>query len=77
LRELGDIGAARVVLERAAADDDGIALFALAETYDPAVLSEWGTFGTKGDPAKARELYTRALATGVAGAKDRLDSLRQ
>ena len=53
-----------------------LALFALAETYDPFVLSEWKTFGTQGDAAKARELYTRALAGGVTQAKERLKALR-
>jgi hypothetical protein len=77
LREQGDIGAARIVLERAAETGHGPALFALAESYDPAVLSAWGTFGTKGDVTKARELYARALAGGIQGARDRLESLRQ
>ena len=42
----GDIGAARVVLERAAETGSEQASFMLAETYDPAILSGWGTYGT-------------------------------
>jgi hypothetical protein len=72
----GDVGGARIVLERAAETGGAPALFALAETYDPVVLSGWGTFGTQGDAAKARELYAKAFAGGVQEAKDRLDALR-
>jgi septal ring factor EnvC (AmiA/AmiB activator) len=72
----GDIGAARSVLDRAAETGSAPALFALAETYDPFVLSAWRTLGTQGDAAKARELYARALAGGVQEAKDRLNALR-
>jgi hypothetical protein len=72
----GNIGVARVVLERAAEMGSAPALFALAETYDPAVLSAWGTFGTQGDTAKARELYAKAFAGGVQEARDRLNASR-
>ena len=72
----GNIGAARTVLERAAETGSAPALFALAETYDPVVLSAWGTVGTQGDVAKAQELYAKALAGGVVEAKDRLNALR-
>jgi hypothetical protein len=73
----GDIGAARLVLERAADTGSAPALFALAETFDPAVLSAWGTVGTQGDTARAGELYAKALAGGIVAAKDRLASLRR
>jgi len=72
----GNVGAARIVLERAAETGSAPALFALAETYDPSTLAAWGTFGTQGDVAKARELYAKALAGGVLEAKDRLNALR-
>jgi hypothetical protein len=72
----GNIGTARIVLERAAETGSAPALFALAETYDPTTLAAWGTFGTQGDVAKARELYAKALAGGVLEAKDRLNALR-
>ena len=73
----GNVGAARIVLDRAAETGSAPALFALAETYDPFVLAAWGTFGTQGDAVKARELYTKAFAGGVQEAGDRLNALRQ
>ncbi|HMK01393.1 MAG TPA: hypothetical protein VK552_18900, partial [Reyranella sp.] len=73
----GNVGAARIVLERAAETGSAPALFALAETYDPATLAAWGTFGTQGDVAKARELYAKAFASGVQEAGDRLNALRE
>jgi hypothetical protein len=72
----GNIGMARTVLDRAAETGSALALFALAETYDPVVLSAWRTFGTQGDAAKARELYAKAFAGGVQEAGDRLNALR-
>jgi septal ring factor EnvC (AmiA/AmiB activator) len=73
----GNIGTARIVLERAAETGSAPALFALAETYDPTTLAAWGTFGTQGDVAKARELYAKAFASGVQEAGDRLNALRE
>ena len=72
----GNIGTARIVLERAAETGSAPALFALAETYDPTTLAAWGTFGTQGDVARAQELYAKALAGGVLEARDRLNALR-
>lgn len=71
----GDIGAARIVLERAAELGSAPASFALAETYDPRVLAKWGANGTRSDASKARELYARAAAAGVDEAKERFDAL--
>jgi septal ring factor EnvC (AmiA/AmiB activator) len=71
----GDVGAARNVLERAVESGNAAALFALAETHDPVVLAAWGTLGTQGDVAKAKELYARALMGGIAEAQHRLDVL--
>ncbi|MBR1266086.1 hypothetical protein JQ629_01025 [Bradyrhizobium sp. AUGA SZCCT0222] len=73
----GDIGAARVVLERAAETGSAQASFMLAETYDPAILSGWGTYGTRGEVTKAREFYAKARAGGIQEAKDRFNALRQ
>jgi TPR repeat protein len=75
LREQGDIAAARAVLESGADSGHGPALFQLAETYDPDTLSAWRTLGTRGDVAKARELYLKAEQAGVAEATERLKSL--
>jgi hypothetical protein len=73
----GNIGAARVVLERAAETGSAQASFMLAETYDPAILSGWGAYGTRGEVTKARELYAKARAGGIQEAKDRFNALRQ
>ena len=72
----GNIGAARIVFERAVELGSAEAVFALAETYDPHVLSSWGTYGTRGDASKARELYAKASAGGIQKARDRLNALR-
>lgn len=77
LLDQGNIGAARIVLELAAEKDIAQASFMLAETYDPAVLSAWGTYGTRGEAAKARELYAKAHRGGIREAKERLDALRR
>ncbi|MCK1745417.1 hypothetical protein IVA80_32790 [Bradyrhizobium sp. 139] len=77
LLDQGNIGAARIVLELAAEKDIAQASFMLAETYDPAVLSAWGTYGTRGEAAKARELYAKAQRGGIRGAKERLDALHR
>jgi hypothetical protein len=73
----GDIGGARIVLERAAETGSAQASFMLAETYDPGILSAWGTYGTRGEVTRARELYATALAGGIQEAKDRFDALRR
>jgi hypothetical protein len=73
----GNIGAARIVLERAAETGSAQASFMLAETYDPVILSTWGTYGTRGEATKARELYAKAHAGGIQEAKARLNALDQ
>jgi septal ring factor EnvC (AmiA/AmiB activator) len=73
----GDIGSARIVLERAAETGDAQASFSLAETYDPLILPKWGTYGTRGDAARARDLYAKAEAGGIKEAKERVDALRR
>ncbi|HUZ67709.1 MAG TPA: hypothetical protein VMU56_08625 [Beijerinckiaceae bacterium] len=71
----GDIGGARMVLERAASAGDPSALFALGETYDPSVLRKMRVRGLKGDIKKARALYRKASDDGVLQAKARLATL--
>jgi hypothetical protein len=73
----GNIGTARIVLERAAESGNAQASFMLAETYDPVILSGWGTYGTRGEVARAREHYAKAQTGGIREAKERLDALRQ
>ena len=77
LLDQGNIGAARNMLDRAAEMGSAEALFWLAETYDPLLLSARKTFGTQSDIAKARELYSKALAGGVSEARSRLQALPQ
>ena len=73
----GNIGAARLVLERAVEMGSAQASFALAETYDPLVLAKWGTYGTRGDASKGQALYARADAAGIHEPKARLEALRR
>jgi hypothetical protein len=73
----GNIVAARTVLERAADTGSAQASFMLAETYDPIILSIWGTYGTRGEATKAREFYAKAHAAGIQEAKTRFDALGQ
>ena len=72
----GDIGSARIVLERAAEKGNAEAIFSLAETYDPLILPKWGTYGTRGDAMTALDLYAKAQAGGILEAKERIDALR-
>jgi len=73
----GNISAARIVLEHAAETGSAQASFILAETYDPVILSRWGTYGTRGEATKAREHYAKAHAGGIQEANDRLSALDQ
>ncbi len=68
----GDISGARLMLDRALNEGSALAAFRLAETYDPRVLAQWKAHGTTGDPDRARQLYSRALAAGFEPAKERL-----
>jgi hypothetical protein len=71
----GDIATARAFLERAAEGGDARALMALGDSYDPTTLARLGAVGVKGDEAAARSYYSRALAAGVGGARERIASL--
>jgi hypothetical protein len=73
----GDIGAARIVLERASDTGSARASFMLAETYDPAVLAAWGSYGARSELTKARDFYARAHAGGIQEARNRLNALPQ
>ncbi len=68
----GDVASARAFLERAAEAGDGRSLLVLGDTYDPATLTRLGAIGMRGDPARARDYYARALSAGVAAARDRI-----
>ena len=72
----GDIVAARLVYERAAASGDRAAATGVAKTYDPAFLTQAGALGLRADPARAALWYAKAAAAGDREAEDRLRWLR-
>ena len=72
LLTLGDIAAARLLLERAANSQDATAAFLLAQTYDPAVLGVRDTRSITPDPGRARDWYRKAASFGSAAAQQRL-----
>jgi hypothetical protein len=76
LLALGDITAARLLLERAANAQDATAAFLLAQTYDPAVLGVRDARSTAPDPEMAREWYRKAAGLGSADAQQRLAQLQ-
>jgi hypothetical protein len=71
----GDIATARAFFVSAAEAGDARALVALGDTFDPATLNRLGAVGLKGDGAKARNYYARALAAGATGARERIAAL--
>ena len=75
LLALGDIAAARLLLERAANAQDGTAAFLLAQTYDPAVLGVRDMRSITPDPVMARDWYRKAASFGSADAQQRLTQL--
>jgi len=76
LLALGDIGAARLLLERAANAQDATAAFVLAQTYDPAVLGVRDTRTITPDAVMARDWYRKAASFGSADAQQRLTELQ-
>jgi hypothetical protein len=69
---VGDVSAARLLLERAANSQDANAAFLLAQTYDPAVLGLNDTRSVVLDLGAARDWYRKAASLGSAGAQQRL-----
>lgn len=76
LIQSGDVSGARLLLERSMEAGNAQAAFRLAETFDPNVLSRLGAFGIRPDPARARDLYARALALGIRQAGERMQALK-
>jgi formylglycine-generating enzyme required for sulfatase activity len=74
--ESGDVLGARDILLEAEDGSQGPVFFALAETYDPNMLTAWGVRGVAADVARARALYRKALSLGVASALGRLEALK-
>ncbi len=73
----GDLSSARQFLARAAEAGDPRAWVALADTYDPAMLSKLGVVGAPGDAQRARDYLGQAAAAGVVVAKDRMAAIDQ
>lgn len=76
LLALGDIAAARLLLERAADAQNATAAFLLAQTYDPVVLGVRDTRSITPDPVLAGDWYRKAASFGSADAQQRLTQLQ-
>jgi hypothetical protein len=75
---LGDVSAARLFYERAAATGSGRSATALGKTYEREVLAQLGARGVADDAAMAARWYRVALALGDVEARpllDRIESL--
>jgi hypothetical protein len=72
---MGDIPAARLLLERAAEGQDATAALMLARTYDPAVLGTADVRNITPEPDKARAWYQKAAQLGSTEAQRRLAQL--
>ena len=75
LMAIGDIAAARLLLERAADAQEAGAALLLAQTYDPAVLGTPDARSITPDPATARGWYQKAARLGSREAQLRLDQM--
>jgi hypothetical protein len=75
LLAMGDIFAARLLLERAA-DVEGEAALMLGTTYDPAVVGNHDMRSITPDPAMARQWYQKAAELGSSDARRRLSQLQ-
>jgi hypothetical protein len=73
----GDIAAARLFLRRAADSGHAQAAMALAATYDPIALKEFGVLGITPNVETARFWYEKASQLGSAEAIRRLQRLAQ
>jgi hypothetical protein len=73
---LGDIGAARLLLERAASAQDATAALLLARTYDPTVLGTSNARTITPDARLARDWYRKAADLGSSEAQNRLTQLQ-
>jgi hypothetical protein len=60
----GDFVSARLLLKRAAVAGSADGAFALAQTFDPAVIARMGAIGVSPNVAKAREWYQKAAQLG-------------
>jgi len=76
LLAVGDITAARLLLERAADAQEAEAALMLAGTYDPQVLGVQDMRSITADPEMARTWYQKAAQLGSADARRRLSQLQ-
>jgi hypothetical protein len=74
---IGDIAAARLLLERAADAQEPSAALLLAQTYDPAVLGTPDMRSITPDPVAARNWYLKAAQLGSADAQQRLAQMKE
>lgn len=70
-----DIAAARLVYARLARMGSADAAYMMAQTYDPAYLSQFQVMGMKPNPEKAKKWYNIASALGSKEAPERLSIL--
>lgn len=75
LLQNGQIGAARMVFERAVNGGSADAGIMLGDTFDPVRLQQWGVQGLTGDLEKATYWYERADEMGAPDAKGRIVEL--
>ena len=73
----GQLGPARLVLQRAAEAGNSDAAFALAMTYDPILLRAGVVIGVAPDDAMARAWYEKAKELGSIDAPRRLQAIGQ
>jgi hypothetical protein len=76
LLAIGDIAAARLLLERAADAQEADAALLLARTYDPEVLGTKDIRAITPDPAQARIWYRKAAELGSQHAQQRLAQMQ-
>ena len=71
----GDLSSARLFLTRAADAGDPRAWVALADTYDPTMLTRLGVVGAPGDPKRAKDYLQKAADAGLVVARNRMAAL--
>jgi hypothetical protein len=75
LMAIGDLAAARLLLQRVAETKNAQAAFQLASTYDPAELKKFANNSVAADPALAQLWYERARDWGSPDASSPLEAL--
>ena len=75
LLQRGDVSAARLLYERAAAAGSGRAATAMGKTFEATFLAAIGVTGMSADPALAAVWYRRALSLGDLEARTRLQAV--